>query len=360
MLTQLNNVYTQNGARLANDCFNFQREYEAKSVIHSLTYLLKFNDKCKIFIRNTPDTQQILRRITETFESVYTSHQYQYMDILHNLADIYLTYSGLDTLIDRLSTIQYLEETIERNREPILQQLAQPIPIIRQSQPRKFHEDSQNVHNKDFNISVLTCAKHLKKMFNPSNSLKLYENDYNSISDSISNYCSQVTITRVFDRIKSDPSTFNIGCTLEDVLLYVWMFIQASNTSDIDELYKRLGEEFTGMVGLCATGHLARLVNTIQGFTTDTDLMVTISPTERISKIIKSLFENHIMNAPEEVINGMTEQTDIYKNYILSFRRENIQEWIRKHGPESLHITRKIIIEYCMLSEYIDESLSIL
>lgn len=125
--------------------------------------------------------------------------------------------------------------------------------------PRTVHEDGQNVHNTEINNSVLEAAANIIK---DNKTGSLYEFDRKLIKD-LSAF-QKGKIDSALHRILTDSTTFKHGTSLFGLFQSLQSFINSSPHKD--ELNKRLIEELIDMSGQCATGHLSRLVNVVQGF----------------------------------------------------------------------------------------------
>lgn len=152
-------------------------------------------------------------------------------------------------------------------------------------QNNNVYTDSQNVHNSDINKSVLRVSHYLIEKYKHNFHHKLMHNkplyDYNKVYDEFSkgNKGHEIAIEEVLRRIEIDTakfeynedSCFNLYTVFAAVLLFV---------GDNKDMKERLKEELLDMHNYCATGHLSRLVNTIQGYTDDENLLIKISDIE--------------------------------------------------------------------------------
>ena len=138
---------------------------------------------------------------------------------------------------------------------------------------RSIYDDKQNVHTASINSSVLSIMKDLQTRYasqpNPS---------FLPILEQINDATTKRKVQRAYDRIMTDKARFKDGVRLhasfESVLKHI------DQHPHKEELQKRLVEEMTEMSGLCATGHLSRLANTLQGF--DDKPMIQIDPVDEI------------------------------------------------------------------------------
>lgn len=128
---------------------------------------------------------------------------------------------------------------------------------------KTVYDDTQNIHNHQINESVLQSVEKILQYSNGSTGggidieteLQKYYPDYSKHADKIKSS---------IQRIQSDPSKFRGNTKMSQVFDAVVSFI--SNSRNKQDLWKRMGEELVEMNQLCATGHLSRIVNVIQGF----------------------------------------------------------------------------------------------
>jgi hypothetical protein len=124
---------------------------------------------------------------------------------------------------------------------------------------RTVHEDGQSVHNSEINASVLDAAAALTHGYR-SGSVSNFDR---SLLDDLQPE-QRHKIEASLHRIATDASTFKHGTTLFGVMQSLQSYIAQSPHKE--ELNKRLIQELTEMSGMCASGHIARLVNVAQGF----------------------------------------------------------------------------------------------
>ena len=124
------------------------------------------------------------------------------------------------------------------------------------------YDDTQNVHNHTINETVIASAQNIMSqagtpapMVHVERELEQYYPDYQKKKDKIQSS---------LNRIRSDPSKFRGDTTIAQVFDRIVSIISTSRYKQ--EMWRRLGEELVEMNQLCATGHLSRIVNVIQGF----------------------------------------------------------------------------------------------
>jgi len=143
-----------------------------------------------------------------------------------------------------------------------------PIPI-----PRTIYDDRQNVHTSGINMSV-------------RKNLQILLNDYLQDKDHIASFevaCIEIMnsfrkesididkrkiVQNTLERIRLDKSKVPVDETqtisLQQVLIIVWNFIRKETNNE--ELMKRLYQELKDSEGMCSSGYVSRLVNSLVGF----------------------------------------------------------------------------------------------
>lgn len=159
------------------------------------------------------------------------------------------------------------------------------------------YDDTQNVHNHKINESVIQSAQNIVNsnstpcpMVDIEKQLEQYYPDYQKNKEKIKNS---------MNRIRTDPSKFKGETTISQVFDKVVGII--SNSRHKQEMWRRLGEEMTEMNQLCATGHLSRLVNVVQGFEdVPADIQIKMDPKDEIYANISNHLTMQIQNSGEQ------------------------------------------------------------
>ena len=188
---------------------------------------------------------------------------------------------------------------------------------------RTIYDNTQNVHVTEINESMKQILSKLHKEY----TTKLKSDKHrilNEMSMFIYSARKQDIVTHTiikgsFERILSDTSTFtNLNLSMLDVALLVWIKIDNKN-----ELKKRFIEELIDMNGMCATGHVTRLVNVLSGFFSEYTIKTSYKDQ------IKVYLNNHYNNLIEKhhdmdtLIDEITETDLDKKKNILKFINEN-------------------------------------
>ena len=159
-----------------------------------------------------------------------------------------------------------------------------------------IYDDSQNVHNQKINETVVQSAHELVTSGgggggggDVEQALRQHyphwERDKEKIRGSLS-------------RIRSDPSKFQGGVTIGQVFDRVVGVVAGSRHKG--EMWRRLGEELADMDRLCATGHLSRVVNVLQGFEDVPDAFrIRMDPKDEVYANIANHITMQVQNSGE-------------------------------------------------------------
>jgi len=325
MEVQLKQHYSPNGLRIAMDIFNHPREFTANYRLLAIKFLLQFSTQSRRYQRDFPTQQQISAQALEMFDA---SLQQGVDTTSLEIADIFSTYfpgTGHD-LLERIRVHEAVEaqqaQQFERGewQPPVVA----PVPTPTPRKPRTIYEDSQSVHDTNINVTVKHAITTLVQRYN----IKTISNTdrqpiLDNITETLKQHCPEKrsVVIEVMQRIRSDNAMFNIETTLEDALLAIWHWAhdpaQAEHTQ---EILSRLIEEFVEMRGYCASGHLSRLVNVIQGFSADDDLQIRISQKDQcraqvFGLLTKALQECDDQAVQEAIVNGDTKSI-AYRDYL--------------------------------------------
>lgn len=128
--------------------------------------------------------------------------------------------------------------------------------------------DRQNVHNTHINQSVLDLCTRLCSAFS---SIELQTTRVSDIVKELraAPHWDEERNTKAIRVIQATEYTFTIGRTLRDVFVAVFLRVTRANKSNTLELLGRFNQELSDMLYMCTTGHLARLVNVLQGYDPD-------------------------------------------------------------------------------------------
>jgi hypothetical protein len=203
--------------------------------------------------------------------------------------------------------------------------------IANQNRRASVYNDTQNVHNSEINTSVINVATSLlnsssspSDMLNIDEELKKYYPEYENHKEQINNS---------LNRIRTEQTKFKDGITIPMVFDKIVGFISGSIHKP--ELVKRLGEELYEMNGLCSTGHMARIVNVIQGFNDlPEELKIKINPKDEIYANIQSFISSEIQKSDnyEQLMDDMMDTGENHKRFVnfVSEKMRNKVKELRK------------------------------
>lgn len=196
-----------------------------------------------------------------------------------------------------------------------------------------IYEDSQNVHSKSINDSVLKIAIKLiereqKTEFDPKIVKELLGDTY--------------TINRVLERIEIDSSTFSLELNKFNMYILfsnLWSYIIKHQSKE--QLLDRLKEEINEMEDYCSTGHISRFINVIQGFTDDDELSIRISTQDQINSVVSNYLDKMLQKAPDNVMDSIIEgNPDIFYLYIYNLINQKIDKFFNDYG----NVTNELIV----------------
>ncbi len=151
-------------------------------------------------------------------------------------------------------------------------------------------------------------------------------------------------IINVIKRIEIETTYFDTF-SLYQLFQSLWKFIILHKNSK--DLKERLIEEMVEMDGYCTTGHLSRLINTIQGFTNIQKLHIKISDKEQIKSSVTIYLSKKLEDAPEEVLDNMLdEDKSIFGKYVLNIINKNFENFYKDYNDDFIKHIVDILKEY--------------
>lgn len=266
----------------------------------------------KYILRNSRSSEEIRTTILEEFERLFTDPHVNGF-IKMEIADIFL-----------------LNNRTVRGNE-MLAVLRGFIRVEEAKDSRTVYDDSQNVHDANVNKSVLTAAHRLIEIFSET------EFDRDNVIQSLERVDSKCKnlVNTVLDRVEIDTARFSHKYdkfSLYNVFSNLWAFIIKNKESE--ELKKRLLQELTDMNSYCSTGHLSRFINVIQGYTEDPKLCIRISEKSQIKAVLTRLMETLLGNAPEDVMDSMIGDQQLFMTFIVSAMNKQFPKLFEEYGNE--------------------------
>lgn len=323
--------YSQQGFSLALNVYRFPEDYNNRIQTLAMNYLFQHHRKDGRIRREQLENQcrTFFRKFLQEGDIQNSSE----------IADIFSIFVN-NELIEELQDIEEAQEVVYELQERHDIRARQRVQR-RKMKERTVYDDSQNVHNTKINKSVLNASKNLynlyKEMLEPEGEdTQEFKDDYlEGIKRTfISRHVNKADLIKdTFEYIKTSNGTFGIGITLQDVLLALWLWTQDHTETSTLEI--RLLEELEDMKRMCSTGHLARLVNVMQGFTEDPSLIVKISDQDQYKAVITNYLNNELKKcADEEVYESMTGGGKPFVDFIKSTINKILLEWTDSYGND--------------------------
>jgi hypothetical protein len=354
MNTQLM-TYSLQGETHAINIYNHPREFTPYTLTLAYKFLLQYYNSLKNKL--VPTKIQIETKLLGWFHELLLIEGGDSHSILIDLADIISMHiptreeEVLNAIRERDTVLQNRLEQRELQRQLHLQRqlpIQQPIKIKKLN---TLYTDTQSVHDSTINESMKKAAVQLCKDYHSFG--KSYE-EHKDIIDDVKQYL-QVTygesekVNTSMYRICTDNATFNMNLYLHQIFVALWWFIM-NHTENRYELEKRLVEELKEMSGMCATGHCSRLINVLQGFSDK--YIILISNEQQINAVV-SHYLNKKLQACEDtdVVDGMIDGTDVFKNFIKETVQEKWEEWEKEYGHQ--YLIKQAVNKYAMVSIFV-------
>jgi len=314
MNNQIFKIYTHQGLCRAVDVFNFPNDYPQITRILSYRYLFQYNNKDR---RLAPNNNKIIESIKKV---VRENNNRENATVLMELVDILLEFSKKDG--DEL--LAYLRHS----------QLQAKITPPKTNGPiGTIYADAQSVHNSAITNTIKQVAKYLCLNFCPS----LSNGEKESLKGSIKSKLEQNImfiqnkniLEEVLNRIYNDNALFE-GYNTDVILFSLWNWISIQNN---DELYNRISEELFEMHKYCSTRILSGLINSIQGFTDDKNLIIKMSVKEQSKSVIYNYLDKTLKNCEDDkVLDGMIEKDKIFLDFVINSIENKKEEWKKEYG----------------------------
>jgi hypothetical protein len=372
-------TYNQNTFSKAVTLYNFPDEYNnpvKRSM--ALRFLFTHYDAHSRGTPYYPTKEDMERKLHSMFNEFFTKRDKGYQQALYELADIATTFvprlEGILLEVVRGLDAEIVEEKKEGNRVINQNQPIRPVGRLpAPNPPKNVYTDTQNVHNSNINKSVNEAVVVLYNKYKDEFILEMLPEDarydykldiakdaINKLKNKFSGYTD--VIDTVFKFFKENTGLFatdkvNPGISLLDTFICVWLWIQERiivdpkavpiklNTELENELHNRTIEEFKEMKGKCTTGHLSRLVNIIQGFTTDSRLKIKLNEKEELEMNINNYLTKELSSCRDEkVIDGILDTNPSFVNFIKVRVANKILEWLKDYanGENKAEVLKQI------------------
>jgi len=335
---------SENGKARALTVFNFPEDYYANPtiIVRAFRYIYTYNLKPK---------KEVDKKIAFLLDKFFKERN---SEIVAELGDIMMEFSLEETKTPVLNILRSLERP-ERPERPERQETKtrrilvnyNTEHIVRKPMKNKtVFEDSQNVHNSELNKSVLKAVETLYFKYKNNIPKTLSDKEFylkSEILENIKKYLNQkyieenIIIEETLDYIQKSTAVFGKdSVSMTDFFISLWFWISEKEETVKNAIEKRLLEEFKEMSKLCTTGHVSRLVNSIQGFTEDPDLLIKISEKDSLKAVIKNYLTKKLEKCEDEkVLDEMLNGGIKYKKFIFNSVSEKLLEWCDKYGSQA-------------------------
>ena len=328
MYHQITTNYTYQGFVHAINIYNYPEDYPNLDIIpKAMRYLLQYQ---KVPRGGLP-------RLTEIMQDVFNKAlANQNRPLAREIADV------MDTHCRQMGNV-LLEQLRELDDEEYEEGEGKNDRVV--------YNDSQNVHNTEINKSVLRAAKYLYSLYQhkiPKRTSHVAPNRdicYTSIKKRLSKITSTSLVENSIKYIKKNIATFGQDITLEDTFLSLWLWIYKHKYRE--ELEKRLVEELRATQGFCTTGHLARLINVVQGFTDDENLQIKISLKDQAKSVVRTFLSRQLQECKDAfVIEGMLDRNYQYQKFLKRVMLRQKSIWSEEYGKEFIRHAKRVAIDF--------------
>lgn len=293
--------------------------------------------------------------------------QVQSLRILHENRTTYYKIPQQTQLVNRLELL-YLTNVQENNRQVIdeiydvamsmgvylpngLAQQRQALRNFEQQRPVKLNtddiydlkyisSDKQNVHHTTLNEHIKTIVVNICTKYKASLSQAMYEQLLSELK-SLHSWNSEKNSASL-EYIKKCNIDFGIGYTLSQVLAALYYYICCQKLDIKNELINRLNQELTDMFGKCSTGHLSRLINVLQGYSSE--YSINIDTEREIKSFVNNYLTNQVQNLSEEDQDELLYTKNIES--INHFTHKHSENCVLKFGEKYRTYILKCFKEY--------------
>lgn len=312
MNVQIFKNYTHQGLCRAIDVFNFPDYYPTLTIILSYRFLLRYRDRDT---RLSPSKVNIINSIKKMALKYNTDPSVPF-----ELVDILLEFSKTDG-----------NELLNSLR--ISKAQANLTPPKSNGPKGTIYADAQSVHNSSITKQVrdvikYICIKHKPNIVNKD----LYKKEIrNKLEQNKVFVRSGNVLDEVLNRIYADNSKIE-GFDADEVLFSIWNWIVQQNN---DELYNRISEELYEMHKYCSTRIITGLVNSIQGFTEDDNMIIKMSSNEQTKSVIYTYLDKKLKDCTDDkVIDGMLDKSKEFLDFVRQCITDKKEEWLKEYGED--------------------------
>ena len=318
--------YSHQGLCRAIDIFNYPQEFPRQTRLLGFRFLLQYNHMDR---RLAPNLEKIVKQMKEMVDEYYKIQTQEAYSTLMELVDMLLDYSQQDG--EKL--LAYLrEQRVTANNSGVGGHDNGPECTV--------YGDSQSVHNKTLSESTRNAAKYLCDNYplglDGKKKIEHYERVRMNLIQKFGD-----NFEPIIDRIYIDNAHFNIGYTVDEVLMSLLKWTEKEQEINkqfsAKDFLNRMREEFIEMENYCSSGILARLINTLQGFTDDESLHIKISDKEQIKGVVYAYLNKEIQASKNEIImEEMMTNGENFTNFVLEKIEIKKAYWFNEYGEEDV------------------------
>lgn len=355
MDVQVLKTYSHQGLCRAIDIFRHPEEFPRRTRLLGFRFLLQYRHMDTVLAPSKEKIIQEMRKMIDQYYNIGTQDAYS---VLMELVDMLIDYSPKDG-------------------EPLLAYLREQRATANDDGPGvhdigpecTVYGDSQSAHNKEINASTRKAAKYLATRWAPSfgtdpAGIQAKMQHYERVRENLIQLYSKTIphIEQVIERIYTDNAHFDIGYTVDQVLMALLRWIDDKRTEykkvgkdfPAREIFNRLGEEFAEMHNYCSSGLLCRIINSIQGFTdNDDNLVIRISDREQVKTVVYSYLNKAIQECgDDEVMDGLTEGGEKFIQFVKNTVADKVDDWSTDYGDDFLEHLMSVVNEYTSVMTY--------
>lgn len=241
----------------------------------------------------------------------------KFMDYLFHILDskdIEINYKLEACDILYLKGSENIKNRVQQNLQNILPDLA-------------YTDNPENVH---LSSVVASVDKTISQILNKNNGKQAPANLYDVLLKMFKNNDKiPSALHRIFNYTFLKFSKFNL--TLKEIMENVYLFIVEQPEPIKTELFGRLEQELTDMVGTCSQGYITRLINVFSGFQIDEtfNLGISLSYEDEIYGIFSGKINKLVSEAPDDTRDVLLEELMVPSNDYEN--RINLIRYLRPH-----------------------------
>lgn len=210
---------------------------------------------------------------------------------------------------------------------------------------KTVYDDTQNVHNHKINNSVIQSMQNMMEVKPPSSPMFQVEKELETYYPNYKKH--EEKIKSSLHRIRTDASKFKNSITVSQVFDRIISIISGSKYKQ--EMWKRLGEELVEMNQLCATGHLSRIINVIQGFEdVPVEFQIKMDPKDEIYANLSNYITMQIQNSGEsdKLLESMIdpENRTLFIEFVIIILKPKVNELRKEYET----IVEPIYLQKCI------------